>query len=168
MWTVNFKVKETGHLTWALRKKSFSLIVFDESHEPYSCGRLLIKFHLGGKTHRCLITVWVPWTLVLLKARWEYLENSASLGSITRICLFRCFNDSQVSRFWLCVCVINHFAYFLWTYLSQTGAWRKEAELSDLWRDGVWLTPLEAIGVKVHHGKALLRLVRTSLLCDEG
>lgn len=49
MWTVNFKVKETGHLTWALRKKSFSLIVFDESHKPYSCGRLLITFHLGEK-----------------------------------------------------------------------------------------------------------------------
>lgn len=53
--------------------------------------------------------------------------------------------------------------YYLSEYLSQTGVWRKVAELSDSRRDGFWLTPLEAMGVMVHHGKALCRLVRTSL-----
>lgn len=62
--------------------------------------------------------------------------------------------------------VISHFTYFLSEYLSQTGVWRKIDELSDLWRDGVWLTPLEAIRVLVHHGKALYKLARTSHLCE--
>lgn len=99
MWTVNFKVKETGHLTWALRKKSFSLIVFDESHEPYSCGRLLIKFHLGEKNASLLYYLLSSADARSFESAMRVLRVSASSGSITGICLFRCFNGPQVSRF---------------------------------------------------------------------